>query len=521
LPALAYDKETFIFSCAFADRGLAKDAGFRWDSERKIWYTTDLAVAARLREYAIGFAKTKLNQTIIEISPWTKPLPLPPEGYEYLPHQIEAINFALSRNRSYLGLDPGLGKTICAAIIAQVLARQTVYISPPFLVQNVVEEFKRWSPSLKVAIFKASAGNIRTYDAYDVLIVPDSVLNREVTLARIKAFIKERGLLFIDEAHRFKNPEAQRTQSLLGAKKVLGIVDLFERQVYLSGTPMPNRPVELYPLLSKVAPECIDFMSYFDYGRRYCGGHRNEYGWDFTGASNVKELAVRVIAPNGPFMLRQKKHLLNLPPKLEEVFVVSDDMPPRLASLDSKLGDAYANIEDLIKKRLTVENGLLGEDLHIATYRRLLGVEKAGAIIDYIKALIAETDESLIIFGYHKDVIKKLSDELASFKPFVITGDVAVDKRQDIVKEFQASKDRRIIIGNYVAMGIGFTLTKATRVIFCEFDWVPGVNQQAADRAHRIGQRSSVLVQYVAFKDSIDKAVIETLLRKQRSINHI
>lgn len=524
MPALGYDSEKFIFACNYEDRLLARDAGFSWNAEAKVWYTTSLAVAARLRSYAVGLARTKLNQVSIVKKPWTSPLPLPPAPYELLPHQREAISFALGQNRSYLGLDPGLGKTICAAVITAALHRPTVYITPPFLVNNVVEEFKRFAPSLKLRVFTSRYS--LAYAApnrynFDVLIIPDSLLGRPELTVVIAAFTVDRGLLIVDEAHRFKNESAKRTKALFGTKKTKGVVDYFSRQVWMSGTPIINRPMELYPVLSKVAPETINFMGMFDYGRRYCAGHQNQFGWDFSGASNVKELAAKVIAPSGPFMLRQKKDkILNLPPKIEELFVLSEDLTPRLAKLDSSIFEKYSDVEDLIKDQLSKDAGIDGE-VHIATYRRLLGVEKARASIDYIKALLAETDENILIFAFHKAAIAVLARELAKYDPVIITGDVAVKDRQNLVNKFQTSKASRLVIGNYVACGTGFTMVKASRVIFVEFSWSPADNIQASDRAHRIGQSRQVLVQYVVYAKSIDHAVVNSLLRKGRTLAHI
>lgn len=521
MPVLVHDNKRFLFQCEFKERHLAKDAGFQWDDSEKKWYTSELRTAACLRAYASGLAKNKIEQAFITHAPWTKPrLPLP-KGLELFPHQQLAVEFALQQNRCYLGLDPGLGKTIVAAIVCAELKLPTVYICPPFLLQNVEAEFNKWAPTLRVCLYNVKKNMHTLYPskACDVSIVPDSLLTRKETVEWLHKFIASRDcLLIVDEAHRFKNREAQRTAALLGKGKSGGYFDLFKRHIFMSGTPMPNRPIELYPVLSRAAPECIGFMSEFQYAKRYCAAWASPWGWDMSGASNMAELAARVIAPSGKFMLRQKKSLLNLPPKLEEVFVVSAGMSPRLASMDKNLGQSYGNIEDLVKAKLAEKAGVDGEDLHLATYRRLLGIEKATHVVSYVDSLMAETEENVLIFAYHKEAIAKLVEGLKAYNPFVITGETPTKDRQEIVSTFQTDKTR-ILIGNYIACGVGFTLTKATRVIFAEFDWVPGVNAQASDRAHRIGQNNSVLVQYVSYKDSIDKAVIETLLRKQRTFN--
>lgn len=522
-PALHFKDGIFYLKVSFNERMLAKGAGFRWNINHKIWYTPDVSVAARLRDYAIDEAKNQINAKLIHVAPWSRPLPIIPEGLSLLEHQPVAINFSLSRNRSYLGLDPGLGKTIIAALIAASLNKKCVYVCPPFLVQNTIAEFRKWAPKLLASPFEEAPALTA-----DVTVVPDSMLINKDVLGILSRFGKLFGdaVLFVDEAHRFKNEGSQRTTAMFGENprgkpRVRGIVDNIPTQIFMSGTPMPNRPMELYSVLSNAAPETIDFMNKHHFGVKYCAAFENQFGWDYTGASNLPELRRRVIAPTGPFMLRMKKELLNLPPKLEEVFVVSEDMSPCLAQMNRGIGERYSKVEDVIKARIAAAHDKNSDDLHVATYRRLLGEEKVDAAVEYIKNILEETDESILVFAFHKDVISRLNYELSKFKPIVITGQTPVSQRQELVNIFQQSKTHRILIGNYIAAGVGFTLTKATRVLFVEFDWVPGVNDQAGDRAHRIGQKSPVLVQYMVYKDSIDKAVIEVLLRKRKSTDYI
>lgn len=441
----------------------------------------------------------------------------PSKKLELMPHQKTAVAFAYSRKNCYLGLDAGLGKTPVAAVLSQTLGGPIIYISPPFLVQNILSEFKRWAPELHVSIYP----NLDLFRPTDVWIIPDSLIIRPQIKTHVRRFLGgDLGrLIIIDEAHRAKNSEAKRTRALLGHRHEKGLVDFFERQVYMSGTPMPNRPMELYSILNKAAPETINFMSQWNFGIKYCAGHQTHFGWDFSGASNLKELHQRVV---GPFMLRMRKDLLKLPEKIEEIFVLSKDMSPELKSLEADIGKAYRSTADLLKHQLARKSGQSGEDMHVATYRRILGLEKIGPAAEYIKSLISETGESLLIFAHHKEVIDRLSAEVRKFHPpLVITGETPMPKRNAVVSEFQNSKSKRVFIGNYHACGVGFTLTKATRVIFVEFDWVPGVNSQASDRAHRIGQNNTVYVQYMVYKDSLDQAILEALLDKREAIEQI
>lgn len=514
----------FICQCTFEKRNIPKEAGFRWDQQGKVWYTPDARVAARLKDHCDNEAKNQINQICLQEKPWTAPLCIPPSE-TLKPFQIEAVKFALAKNRCYLALDPGLGKTPIAAVISETLnaAQKTVvvYICPPFLTRNTEAEFSRWAPSLVVSRFNPKSN--MSNEPAQVLIVPDSVIARGEVVKQIQAYVrvnKRDGftpILFVDEAHRFKNDTAARTQALLGhhRKELPGIITFFERVVYLSGTPMPNRPMELFPILSKSAPEVIDHKNKFQYGLRYCGAFENEWGWDFSGASNIGELVSKVI---GTFMLRMRKKdvLKELPPKTEEMVILSDNAPPRLAALDKKILEKHSP-EDLIKMTMpsygTSENS---DEIHISTYRRELGLAKVESVTDYISYYLKETDESLLVFAIHTEVIAELAKALASFDPLVITGDTPMKSRHEIVKTFQTDNSRRLFIGNIQAAGTGLTLTKAARVIMAEYSWVPADNEQAGDRSHRIGQTENVFVQYLVFKNSVDRAVLETILRKKK-----
>lgn len=515
-PTLDYNQGLFLFQCDIVESNIAKEAGFKYSTNDKIWFTPDLKVAAKLKNYASDKVKNIIARKFITVTPWLMPLPTPPNNLLLMPHQREAIEFSLSRNFSYLGLDPRLGKTICAAMIIQSLGLKTVFVTPPFLVTNLIEELRRWAPQLSIGLLGQAFS-----DDCDVAILKDSTVSINPDLYyEVRKFTGgKEALLIADEHHRFKTEKSNRTKAFFGNGKKPGIADLFLRRVFMSGTPMPNKPIELYPVLNHSAPQTIDYMNKFEFGVRFCGAYHNGHGWDFNGATNMGELARRVIHPYGPFMLRQRRALLSLPPKIEEVFLISGNMTPQLRSMDNDFSERYSNVEDIIKYRLAAAENT--EDLHMGTYRRLLGYEKVGPAVEYVKAIMNESKESILIFAYHREVVSRLTEGLKEFRPLTINGDTNIGLRHSIVKQFQNEKERRILIGNFHAMGMGFTLSKADRVLFVEFDWVPGVNEQAADRACHLEKKDSVFVQYMVYKDSIDKLVIETLLRKRKRMEYI
>jgi SWI/SNF-related matrix-associated actin-dependent regulator 1 of chromatin subfamily A len=244
-------------------------------------------------------------------------------------------------------------------------------------------------------------------------------------------------------------------------------------------------------------------MNKFEFGIRYCAGKRNKFGWDFKGSSNIKDLASRVM---GAFMLRLRKDLLGLPPLTEGVVIIGENLTPALHALDTAILREHSP-EDLM--------GYLAPNAHVATYRKELGKLKAKAALPFIKSIIEDTEDNLIVVTVHREVIKIISEGLTIYNPSIISGDVPTNKRLEIAKAWQADTTKRVMILNNIAGGLGFNLTKANRVVFVEFSWGYEDNRQVYDRAHRHGQENAVHVDYLIFKNSIDRKVIEVTERKR------
>lgn len=522
---LIYNKGAFFLrgnkvKISIAMAKVEKLTGWKYDHSNG-WFTTKITSAFLMREHADDSAKNILNKSFIQHTPYKKALVIP-NGLKLLKHQPGAIRYCLSRNRSYLAADPGLGKTPIAALITQQMNTRTIYICPPFLALNTLEEFQKWNPNMSVRIL----GNT-DWIIPDVLIVPDSIISHPATRMYIRFFNPQ--LIIVDEAHRYKELTAKRSKALFGyvdRRKqnpiVPGIVDARElkKLVYMSGTPMPNRPLEMFPVLQKSAPEYIDFDSKESFGMKYCGGFWNGHGFDYKGA-NEKELTKlrnrfvsKDIEDEKGFMLRLKKELLGLPPLIEELVILGDDMNPELRNLDKGLTKRLG--KDSMKAVIAATRKQNEDDLHISTYRRLLGMHKVDPSARYINSILDETEENLLVFAYHKEVIKTLAEKLAKHNPLIITGDTPKEKRHAIIKEYQASKTKRLILGNIDAMGVGYTITKANRCIGVEWSWVPGVNRQIIDRVHRYGLKHNLLAQFLAFRNSLDITMYNTNERKKK-----
>lgn len=413
----------------------------------------------------------------------------PPHKY-----QLDAVDFVMRRfatdKGAYLAMEQGLGKTRTAAMIAEKLNAWCCYVSPPALLENVGREFALWAPKVSV------------------LAISDGLLAQATMRARIGVHVKrarrskQKTLLIIDEAHRYAHEDSQRSMALHQA-----YVPASDYVLYMSGTPMPNgRPIELWPMV-KWQPE-FALVPIAVYWQRYCGAYfdHDRQAWNFNGASNTDEFFDRI---QRTFMLRLTKQavLPELPLKtIQTVYLPAK--PPE--------------VEEKVLRGLTPENyadSYRDENAAVATVRCEVGLAKVKLALDFIKTTLTAS-ESVIVFAYHTQVIAELAKGLAEHHPGVITGATPTAERQALVDSFQAGFTP-VLVANYIAGGVGFNITTATRVVFVEFSWTPGENQQAEDRAHRLGQKDNVLIQYLCFPGSIDEAMLKVLARKQGVIEKL
>lgn len=417
--------------------------------------------------------------------------------YSYQKDRV--IPFILERKRSYLSLDMGLGKTACVLKAYEFENDEKtpesltpmVFICPPFLVNQVIGEIEKWIPEY--------SNKTRRYpDVGLITVIPDSMLPK-ITKSHLP---KKPFFLVVDEAHRFKNLKARRT------KAMFAVADLASRIVYLSGTPMPNGPIELYSVLRHSFKEAIGGMDWYAYARKYCGAHETKWGWDVSGATNLDELAERI----KPYFLTIKKEevLLDLPKKRENLVFLGKDSTPKISKLEHTILSKMSP-KDVVKH-------LISSD-HVATYRRELGTLKIGPSLEYIEAILESgLDQKILVFGHHRGTIQSISDNLKKFGSLSITGETPMNLRHEYVKKFQLDSNHRVLVMNTQAGGVGLNLTSATRVIFVEASWVPGENDQAIARAHRIGQSHDVDADFLVFKGSLDAAIIHTNLSKRENI---
>lgn len=488
--------------------------------------TRNIIEATRFRKYADSKTENIFKKLLLKDVHLPAGRPICPPGLNWLPFQVErGIPHILSTSRTYLAHQPGLGKSAQAIGAVNWKPGVTLIICPSFLKITWAREITKWFrydfPCIEI-VPDSNSKSTMNWSA-DFIICSDSMILREWVRAGIlKTKIR---YIFIDEGHRYKSPGTARTTALFGGQiienvkgrkavkmKSPGLIYKAEHVCVLSGTPMLNKAIDLWPILYAMAPELIDYMPYRDFGFRYCDAIQDDRGqWIFNGSNNEAELNKRIM---GKFMQRIRKDevLKDLPSKIREVVIIDRDTRTKeVRELDQRLMN-HIDLENIERPES------MGE---YAIVRHEVGLAKVAWAAEYIFGLLSnDLTEQIILFAHHRDVVDALEKSLFVFHPLTINGGVSEERRTRFEDLFQSGKNR-LIIGNIDAMNLGITLTKATRIVFAEYAWTPASNEQAEDRAHRIGQHDSVYVEYIVLPDSIDELILSAVLKKQESIQKV
>jgi len=459
-----------------------------------------------------------------------------PEGKEFYPFQREGIHFMLGRKGTLLSDQMGLGKSAQAVgvINADPAIRRVLVICPASLKLNWRNEMQDWltrSFAIFVSPVTVSGSAVPVYS--DVI----EIINYDVLHKwEVGSLVPPNGgidLLILDEGHYIKNPQSRR------AKEVRRIAKLAKRVVVITGTPIMNRPVELWPILQIVDPETWDppgFVkgkrvgagegaSFFRFAKTYCDAHQESYKtrqgershWVFSGASNLDRLQERL--KSGCMIRRLKKDVLqDLPDKLRQIIVFE---PPAVQRGKREVddGDLFPDLSEAtyerIVRQLRADKALMSE---ISKRRREQGIGKIPAVAEHIANLLDEV-EKVVLFAHHHEVVDGLYEILKSFGCVVLDGRCNEKQRAAAVATFQEDPNCRIFLGSIGAASVGLTLTAASNVVFAELDWVPANMTQAEDRCHRIGQKNAVLVQHLVLDGSLDARMAKVVVKKQKIVN--
>jgi len=442
-------------------------------------------------------------------------------------YQLAGIEYVLARSHALIGDAPGVGKTAQGIGISNAIdAKRTLVVCPASLRLNWEREIWMWSTITNVAtypVFKSSDGI--SPDAHYVIISYDLLRNSAILDALLDLRWDH---MILDEAHYIKDPRGNaRTRPLCAPDALPSVVG---RITMLSGTILPNQPVEAYNAIRLLDWSAFDRASLEDFRETYYTfgeGFINTFDratktWKAKWSKKVRNTPVNLEdfqrRLRSRIMVRRLKEdvLHELPRKQWHPFPIRATAAMREALkhpgwlLAERL---YEMDPDAFDRGIPVDGA-------VATARRLLGEAKAPAVADYIDDLIDGGVTKIVVAAWHLSVLADLRDRLSGHGLVYMDGGTSDQNKQKAVDQFQGDEHIKIILGQTRPIGQGWNLTAAQDVVLAEPDWVPGMNDQLLDRTHRLGQKGDYILGHIpVVPGTMDERVLATAIEKDANIH--
>ena len=419
-----------------------------------------------------------------------------------------SVNNLLNGFGTILADDMGLGKTI--QTIATILylkengfiQNRVLTVVPTSLLNNWENELDKFAPSLsRFAYYGAK----RTLKDADILITTYDILRRD-----LDKFKKEKiDCIIIDEAQRIKNPGTETSKAVKSVKA--------KYRIALSGTPVENNLSELWSIFDFSLPKYLRSLK--DFSATYAKAIELEK--DSQKIEKLKKITA-------PFMLRRLKTDREIAPDLPEKIVID-----AYASMSKKQAALYQSVVDQSFEAIaeSENKGALVLKLivslkqicnHPRNYDKNSPIDaslsgKSQLLITLLDAIL-QRDEKVLIFTQYTemgDILVKLIEEELLTTPLFLKGSQSKKRRDEIVESFQNDNRYKIFILSLKAGGVGLNLTAANHVIHYDLWFNPAVENQATDRAFRIGQSKNVTVHRLITKNSFEEKIDKMIKAKQ------
>ena len=426
-----------------------------------------------------------------------KPLPFQVE----CEHEIDWFD-----GRALCALDQGLGKTFTSLLhLSRHPEKLPAIVVCPAIVKYTWEhEALRafgWRSAVLEGTHPGEVGHVSTKP--QLVVINYDILRYWVKWLR--HHVKPRTII-IDECQFCASSSAKRT------KATRDLCEGVPNVLALSGTPLINRPIELFPILNILRPDI--FNSRWSFAQEYCDPRWTPWGWKYTGSSNTQQLNQVLL---GTCMIRRRKVdvLQDLPDKLRSVVPVplSNRREYRQADQD------FLNWLRKIDPTKAVRAARAESVSKVGYLLRLCAELKLPAVVEWIKEFLSESDEKLVVFAKHRAMLAGMRLGVG-MDSLLIDGSVTGRHRKSIVDRFQTDKRVRLLFGN-AALGVGATLTAANNVAMTELDWTPGAMLQKEDRCHRIGTTKTVWIHYLVAHGTIEEKLCYILQQKQEILSSI
>lgn len=472
---------------------------------RTKWTDQVLTIYENLDYIRLGFLKDILKQRLEANAFYSKI-----KSIEYVSFEGYVYDLTVPETHNYVSDSFYSHNTAQAIGFTAGKKLKTAVVCPASLKYNWKNEIEKFTDKLALVVSETDVGELDPkhldYDYY--------IINYEQLKKYEKFFSKAKfQCVVLDESHYIKDLQSQRT------KNVYKLFKKVPNRLLLSGTPIKNRPIEFYSQLKFLRPDL--FSNKEKFALRYCDAKKTDFGWDYSGASNLEELNRKI---SNFYIRRDKKEVLS-------------DLPDKNISLiEVEFTEAekteYGRINKDFYKFLNENWSKYGSNLkdvkiggeHLSKMMELkqyCSRQKVKRIVEYTKEFLESSDDrKIIIFAQFIETQKALRDAFPG-QTVSILGETKDYERQEAVDRFQKDPKIRVFVGSTLAAGIGLTLTAADTVVFSDLMWSPSDHQQAEDRAYRIGQKNNVQINYFVFKGSIEEMIWKTLSKKLGVITQV
>jgi SNF2 family DNA or RNA helicase len=425
-------------------------------------------------------------------------------------YQKHGVHYMSNVTKCINADDMGCGKTLqTIATVDEIGAKKILIVCPNTLKLNWRNEIKKWLGREDTVILGGKSK--QKYEGTGFCIVNyESVWSRKTSQLKPE-FNIEWDVVVFDEAHRLKNRKAKQTKA---CKKLKA-----ERMYMLTGTPIENRPDDIWSILNLLYPDV--FNSYHRFVDQWC-----ETDECYIGRRDPIKVITGCSDPAGlndmlnPLMLRRRKEdvLDELP---EKIYMT---IPVELSPADRKIYDKLEEelIAQLPSGDVVAAPSVLTQSIRlrqIAISHKLLDAEPNKLKSSKIEALmdfVADNEEAhkIVVFSQFRASLEVIKSRYKG-KYLEVHGGVCQEERDKNVKKFDDDESIRLILCTIQAAGVGLTLTASDTVVFLDKHYNPQINRQAEDRCYRIGQKNVVRVVSIIAENTIEQR-IENLLADKR-----
>ena len=437
-------------------------------------------------------------------------------GYEFMGYQNAGIDYALEQDHTIIGDGMGLGKTAEAIGVNNVRgAEHNLVLCPANVRKNWKREILNWSTipnPLIYPIYKGKDG-VNPYANYTIVsyeLLQNEGIHKALYQQKFDSFI-------IDEGHYLKTTDAKRTQAVFGGGRgIYAKQALFERAsnvLELTGTLLPNRPRECWTAVKHLSWQAVDYCTQEDFFNRYNPRGQLDNGHWLEAKGRLPELQARLRCN---LMVRRLKEdvLKDLPDKRYELTYIEPDGAISEVLRQERL--LNFSVDDLRNPFAEIWG-------QISTLRLMMGLAALPRMVEHIRYLLDIVEvPKIVVFSWHREVMDRLFAALDPMYGVVeVRGGMSSGAKEGAIEAFKTNPDKRIFHGQLIAAGVGIDGLQnvCSHCVITEPDWVPGNNEQAADRLHRIGQHDNVLIQLMCVEDSLLERILAANFTKVKGIH--